>query len=227
MFHIAAYSHQAICDCSIYDVTGLPRNYALIDDGAGTSLIQKPPRNVVPWKLSQEEMILHRQHGFEHFARLVGDKLSEVQSRLKSIIGPFAKGISTENMGDRAVNVFSALEGLLLKSRKDSLSVIPYRLAYITEDNPAKRKLLVKAIDRAYDYRSSVIHRRVGIDDEGALGTFFEHARLAITRIAVATDVVTTNDEMFDLIDLIQFGQAATFRDAALIMLQRRGPAPI
>lgn len=113
------------------------------------------------WELMKKMKIA----AFSEFIGKLEDDRTEIQKLIVNSIARYSNALSTANLNQRVVKIFTILESLLLKNNDSPIldSVRKYCPKLITKD-PAKRIELTKLLKKMYDVRSSYIHHAKELD---------------------------------------------------------------
>ena len=209
LYSTAAYNPWIVCPCDVLGLETAPSKTLLsysdrdfsFSEGSATS-------NLRHWRLSNFEIKNIRNRGLEVMARLVKtDNLSKFQSRVRSSLLTYSKGITSTDLGDRLVYTFSAMEALLIRDASEPIQQnLGERMAFLIEVDPTTRQAIVKNVKDAYAIRSRYIHYRIQISDEKALEIFIRNARATLDAAINNMDAFPTQTDFIDGTDRIKFG---------------------
>jgi len=210
LYSAAAYVPWLTCPSAIVGTEYVPSTTAISYGPNGsfamTQGVLKPLP--YPWRISTKEWENMNANHLGLLGDLVRESgLSEFQSRVRTSILTYSKGLTLREVGDRLVYSLSALEGLLLRDSSEPIQQnLGERLAFLLHKDPNERQEIVRNVRDIYGIRSRYIHHQKSVPDESAVEKFFPIARSALFTALASTPNFSTAFDFVNAIDRVKFG---------------------
>jgi hypothetical protein len=210
LYSLAAHVAWRTCASAIIGTEYVPSTTAISYGYDGSFAMSQGVLKPLPypWRISESEWAVMSANQLESLAALVDENgLSELQSRIRTSILSYSKGLTVREIGDRLVYSLSALEGLFLRNESEPIQQnLGERLAFLLHKNPVERQDVVRNVREIYGIRFRYIHHQKSVSEENALEKFFPIAKAALFAALANTQQFATSLEFIDAIERVKFG---------------------
>lgn len=210
LYSLAAYVPWLTCPSAIFGTEYVPSTTAISYGHDGSFAMTQGVLKPLPysWRISAKEWAGMSVNHLGLLANLVDESnLSEFQSRVRTSILTYSKGLTLRELGDRLVYSLSALEGLLLRDANEPIQQnLGERLAFLLCKDPAERQGIVQNVREIYGIRSRYIHHQKSVSEEAAFEKFFPIARAALFTALANTQSFAKAIDFIVAIDRVKFG---------------------
>jgi hypothetical protein len=209
LYSAAACVPWLTCPCAVIGTEYVP-NTTAISYKDGSFMMRESALKPLPypWRISAKEWADMRGNNLETLGTLLDEsRLTDFQSRLRTSLLAYSKGLTFRDLGDRLVYSLSALEGLFLRDASEPIQQnLGERLAFLLHRDAGARQETVQNVREIYSMRSQYIHHRISVSQEGALETFFPTAARALLAATANMNQFATARDFIDAIDQVKFG---------------------
>ena len=149
-------------------------SFSLIDNGSFAMHEGMRSRTPSYWQLTTEQLA-HFREGFIQLVEQFIDTsmLNGFGRQIRSALLTYSRALASDNINDRLVYTFSALESLFLKDASEAIQQnVAERIAFLTKRSVADRVKLIQGFKQAYKLRSRYVHHGLDLDDRSELESF-------------------------------------------------------
>lgn len=160
-------------------------------------------KNIQPWKIDDAKLSMFQQNGLDIMSELlVREKRTKFQEKLIDSLLLYSRSSLMNDLSDKLVYIFVALESFLLRSDNESIqNSIGDIMAYFISSEMQERVSIVTNVKKAYKLRSKFVHHGKTIEDLETLTEFMRNALRFFNQLIQNSNRFDTVEQFFKAIE--------------------------